>query len=66
MYAAGVTIWHIYTGHLPFKDIDEDDLDPLIADGLSLDLSVIDDEAVRALICTYLQAGEPCPLPVVS
>ena len=59
MYAAGVTIWHIYTGHLPFGNIDEDDLDILIADGLRPDLSVIDDEAVRALICKYLQAGEP-------
>ncbi len=60
MYAAGVTIWHIYTGHLPFENIDEGDLDLLIANGLRPDLSVIDDEAVRALICTYLQAGEPC------
>lgn len=59
MYAAGVTIWHIYTGHLPFGNIDEDDLDILIADGLRPDLTVIDDEAVRALICKYLQAGEP-------
>jgi serine/threonine protein kinase len=59
MYAAGVTIWHIYTGHIPFENIDEDDLDLLIADGLRPDLSVIDDEAVRALICKYLQAGEP-------
>ena len=58
MYA-GVTIWHIYTGHLPFENIDEDDLDFLIADGLRPDLSIIDDEAVRALICKYLQAGEP-------
>ena len=58
MYAAGVTIWHIYMGHLPFKDIDKN-LDRLIADGLRPDLSVIDDEAVRALISTYLEAGEP-------
>lgn len=56
MYAAGVTIWHIYMGHLPFENIDEVDLDLLIAEGLRPDLSVIDDEAVRALICTYLQA----------
>jgi len=58
-YAAGVTIWHIYTGHLPFENIDDDDLDLLIANGLRPDLSVIDDEDVRALICKYLQAGEP-------
>ena len=59
MYAAGVTIWHIYMGHIPFENIDEDDLELLIAEGLRPDLSVIDDEAVRAMICTYLQAGEP-------
>jgi serine/threonine protein kinase len=50
MYAAGVTIWHIYTGRLPFENIDEDDLDLLIAEGLCPDLSLIDDEVVRALI----------------
>ena len=58
LYAAGVTIWHIYTGHLPFESIDEDDLDLLIAEGLRPDLSLIDDQAVRALICTYLDGGE--------
>jgi hypothetical protein len=46
-------------GHLPFQNIEEDDLDLLIEEGLRPDLSVIDDEAIRALICTYLQAGEP-------
>jgi hypothetical protein len=53
VYAGGVTIWHIYMGHLPFENIDEDDLDLLISEGLRPDLSVIvlDDEAVRALIC---------------
>jgi hypothetical protein len=45
MYAAGVTIWHIYMGHLSFENIDEDDLDYLIAEDLRPDLSVIDDEA---------------------
>ena len=59
MYAAGVTIWHIYMGHLPFEGIEEDELDRRIADGLRPDLSVIDDEKVRALIGKYLQDGEP-------
>ena len=59
LYAAGVTIWHIYTGRLPFETIEEDDLDVHIADGLRPDLSLIDDEAVRALISKYLEAGEP-------
>jgi hypothetical protein len=45
-------------GHIPFKDIDKN-LGRLVADGLRTDLSVIDDEAVRALISTYLEAGEP-------
>ena len=60
LYAAGVTIWHIYTGHLPFKSIDEeeDDLDLLIEEGLQLYLSLIDDETVRALICKYLGGGK--------
>ena len=41
MYAAGVTIWHIYTGHLPFENVDEDedDLDLLISNGLRPDLN---------------------------
>ena len=25
LYVAGVAIWHIYTGHLPFESVDEDD-----------------------------------------
>jgi hypothetical protein len=53
LYAAGVTIWHIYTGRLPFEYVDEDDLDLLI-EGLRPDLNLIDDEVVRALICKYL------------
>lgn len=59
LYAAGVTIWHIYTGRLPFENIDEDDLDLLIEEGLRPDLSLIDDEVVRVLICKYLDGGEP-------
>jgi serine/threonine protein kinase len=57
-YAAGVTIWHIYTGHLPFENVDEDDLDLLIEEGLRPDLSQIDDEIVGALIRKYLDGGE--------
>ncbi len=58
LYAAGVTIWHIYTRHLPFGDIEEDDVDMLIQEGLRPDLSVIDDEVVKALIRKYLDGGE--------
>ena len=59
LYAAGVTIWHIYTGRVPFEDIEEDDLDMLIIkEGLRPDLSVIDDEVVKALILKYLDGGE--------
>ncbi|KAF8320512.1 kinase-like domain-containing protein [Cantharellus anzutake] len=58
LYAAGVTIWHIYTGHLPFEHIKEDDVDLLIEEGLRPDLSLIDDEAVKALIREYLDGGE--------
>jgi len=61
LYAAGVTIWRIYTGRLPFENIDEDDLDLLIEEGLRPDLSLIDDEVVRALIRKYLD-GERLPL----
>ncbi|KAF8331860.1 kinase-like domain-containing protein [Cantharellus anzutake] len=58
LYAAGMTIWHIYTGHLPFENIEEDDVDLLIEEGLRPDLSLIDDEGVRALISEYLDGGE--------
>ena len=53
-----MTIWHIYTGRIPFEQIDEDDLDLLIEEGLCPDLSLIDDEGVRVLICKYLESGE--------
>jgi len=61
LYAAGVTIWHIYTGHLPFEDIEEDDVDMLIQEGLRPDLSVIDDEVVKALIRKYLDGERVTP-----
>lgn len=59
LYAAGVTIWHIYVGRVPFENIDIDDLDARIAAGLRPDLSLIDDEGVKALIAKYLREGEP-------
>ncbi|KAF9514760.1 hypothetical protein BS47DRAFT_840156 [Hydnum rufescens UP504] len=58
LYAAGMTIWHIYTGRVPFEVIEEDDLYSLIEQGLRPDLSLIDDEAVRSLILKYLDSGE--------
>jgi serine/threonine protein kinase len=59
MYAAAVTIWHIYTGRLPFDDINEDDLYGHIKAGLRPDLNAIDHRPTRALIQKYMQDGEP-------
>jgi hypothetical protein len=58
LYAAGVTIWHIYTGRIPFENVDDDDLEDRIREGLQPDLCLIDDESIKALILKYLHAGE--------
>jgi hypothetical protein len=59
LYAAGVTIWHIYTGNLPFQDVNEEELEDRIREGLRPDLSGIDDESIKELIVKYLREGEP-------
>ncbi|KAJ3799806.1 kinase-like domain-containing protein [Lentinula aff. detonsa] len=66
LYATGVTIWHIYTGRLPFEDVDEDEVDDAILHGLRPDLTMIDDEDVRAIVSKYLQDGEPNVKPPSS
>ncbi|KAJ3766105.1 kinase-like domain-containing protein [Lentinula raphanica] len=59
MYTAGMTMLHIYTGRLPFEDVDELVVGERIKQGLRPDLSVVDDEEIKLLIAKYLQAGEP-------
>ncbi|KAJ3783861.1 kinase-like domain-containing protein [Lentinula aff. detonsa] len=66
LYATGVTIWHIYTGRLPFEDVDEDEVDDAILHGLRPDLTMIDNEDVRAIVSKYLQDGEPNVKPPSS
>ncbi|KAJ3729276.1 kinase-like domain-containing protein [Lentinula raphanica] len=59
MYTAGMTMLHIYTGRLPFDDVDELVVGERIKQGLRPDLSVVDDEEIKSLIAKYMQAGEP-------
>ncbi|QRV97783.1 kinase domain protein [Ceratobasidium sp. AG-Ba] len=57
LYAAGVTIWEICTGKIPFEEVDEEDLEDVIGQGAQPDLSLIDDPDVAEQIKTYLNMG---------
>lgn len=60
LYATGVTIWEIYTGLIPFRDIDDEEmLEDVIAAGVRPDTSHIHDAEIANLIYWYLEQGDP-------
>lgn len=58
LYATGISIWQIYTGNIPFDDIDEDVIEDTIATGARPDIALVDDPAIAKLITTYLDSGD--------
>jgi serine/threonine protein kinase len=59
LYATGISIWEIYTGCIPFDDIEEDLVEDLIRGGVRPNINLIDDAATAKRILAYLDAGEP-------
>lgn len=57
-YAAGVTIWQIYTGIVPFEDVSDDDLEDLIREGLRPNIELIDDPVIRTMVLKYWESGD--------
>ncbi len=58
IYASGITVWELFTGETPFRDIDPDDegdLEGQLRGGLRVDLERIEDPEVRKYIADYLE-----------
>lgn len=65
LYATGITIWQLYTGHVPFDNVvasEDDFIEDVVACGFQPNLLAVDDTEIRELIASYLEAGNP-PLP---
>ncbi|KAG8695751.1 hypothetical protein FRC08_007571 [Ceratobasidium sp. 394] len=58
LYSTGISIWEIYTGHIPFGDVDEETTEDIIRDGGRPDLSLVDDSAIATLVTRYLDSGD--------
>jgi serine/threonine protein kinase len=58
IYATGISIWEIYTGRIPFADLDDDMVDDVVKSGARPDITLIDDAMVAELIVSYLDSGD--------
>jgi hypothetical protein len=59
LYATGITMWHLYTGMIPFEGVDDEYMDAVIASGFQPNLWAVNDKGVRELIESNLEAGNP-------
>jgi serine/threonine protein kinase len=57
LYGLGLSIWELYTGKMPFKDVYIDDIISVLQQGGTVDVNEVGDKDVRAVICTYLRYG---------
>ena len=58
LYATGISIWEIYTGRIPFADVDEYTIEGVIKSGVRPDITLIDDTIVAELVVSYLDSGD--------
>jgi serine/threonine protein kinase len=58
IYATGISMWEIYTGHVPFSDVDDDTVEDIIKSGGRPDITLIDDATVAELVVSYLDCGD--------
>jgi len=57
LYVMGISMWQIYTGHIPFADIDDDMVEDVIESGGRPDITLIDNVMTAALVVSYLDSG---------
>lgn len=59
LYGLGLSIWSLYTGHVPFEEIAQDDLAlrEVLLRGDTVDVDLIDDEEIRDIVKGYLRQG---------
>ena len=58
LYATGISMLEIYTGRIPFDDVDEDMIEDVIKLGVRPDITLIDDVMVAELVVSYLDSGD--------
>ncbi|KAJ7578579.1 kinase-like domain-containing protein [Mycena floridula] len=66
LYATGVTIWELYTGRIPFQDLDEDCAEDIIRAGIRVDPGEIEDQSVAATVAKYLNSYGDEHLPLAQ
>ena len=54
LYATVISMWEIYTGHIPFPDVDDDTVEDIIKSG---NITLINNVMVAELIASYLDCG---------
>ncbi|KDQ51337.1 hypothetical protein JAAARDRAFT_103536, partial [Jaapia argillacea MUCL 33604] len=59
LYELGITIWEIWVGEVPFREIKADALEDYIIAGLRPDMDRIDDGEMRERIREYLDSAPP-------
>jgi len=57
LYAMGISMWEIYTGQIPFADVDNDMIEEVIKLGGRPDITLVDDAMTAQLIVSYLDCG---------
>jgi serine/threonine protein kinase len=57
LYALGLRIWELWTGEMPFDGVYADDIREMVKAGQTVDVTRVQDEAARAMICGYLRCG---------
>lgn len=57
LYGLGLSIWEIFVGEIPFKDVYMDDILDTDKLGGTVDVCRVEDEEVREVIKKYLRCG---------
>lgn len=57
LYGLGLSIWELFVGEIPFKDVYMDDILDAAKLGGTVDVNRVDDESVREVIRKYLRCG---------
>ncbi len=57
LYALGLSIWELWTGEMPFNGVYADDIREMVKAGQTVDVTMVQDQAARAMICDYFRYG---------
>jgi serine/threonine protein kinase len=57
LYALGLSIWELWMGEMPFDGVYADDIREMVKSGQTVDVTRVQDEAVRGVICDYLRCA---------